>query len=47
MTDVYLDYNASAPLDPRVFETMVPVLSGEVPATLPRCTGSGAVRPPS
>ena len=30
MTDVYLDYNASAPLDPRVFEAMVPVLSGEV-----------------
>ena len=28
--DVYLDYNASAPLDPRVFESMAPVLSGEV-----------------
>ena len=28
--EVYLDYNASAPLDPRVFEAMVPVLSGEV-----------------
>ena len=30
MTEVYLDYNASAPLDPRVFEAMAPVLSGEV-----------------
>ena len=30
MNEVYLDYNASAPLDPRVFEAMVPVLSGEV-----------------
>ena len=30
MREVYLDYNASAPLDPRVFEAMVPVLSGEV-----------------
>ena len=30
MTEVYLDYNASAPLDPRVFEAMVPVLSGDV-----------------
>ena len=30
MREVYLDYNASAPLDPRVFEVMVPVLSGEV-----------------
>ena len=28
--EVYLDYNASAPLDPRVFEAMAPVLSGEV-----------------
>ena len=30
MREVYLDYNASAPLDPRVFEAMAPVLSGEV-----------------
>ena len=30
MTEAYLDYNASAPLDPRVFEAMAPVLSGEV-----------------
>ena len=30
MREVYLDYNASAPVDPRVFEAMVPVLSGEV-----------------
>ena len=30
MPEVYLDYNASAPLDPRVFEVMAPVLSGEV-----------------
>ena len=30
MSEVYLDYNASAPLDPRVFEAMAPVLSGEV-----------------
>ena len=30
MRDVYLDYNASAPIDPRVFEAMAPVLSGEV-----------------
>ena len=30
MTEVYLDYNASAPLDPRVFEAMAPVLSGDV-----------------
>lgn len=28
--EVYLDYNASAPLDPRVFEAMAPVLSGDV-----------------
>ena len=28
--EVYLDYNASTPLDPRVFEAMAPVLSGEV-----------------
>lgn len=28
--EVYLDYNASAPLDPRVFEAMAPVLAGEV-----------------
>ena len=30
MSEVYLDYNASAPLDPRVFEAMAPVLSSEV-----------------
>ena len=30
MREVYLDYNASAPLDPRVFEAMVPALSVEV-----------------
>ena len=30
MRVVYLDYNASAPLDARVFEAMAPVLSGEV-----------------
>ncbi len=30
MREVYLDYNASAPLDPRVFEAMAPVLAGEV-----------------
>ena len=30
MREVYLDYNASAPLDPRVFKAMAPVLSGEV-----------------
>ena len=30
MTEVYLDYNASAPLDPRVFDAMAPVLSAEV-----------------
>ena len=30
MREVYLDYNASAPLDPRVFEAMAPVLSGDV-----------------
>ena len=30
MREVYLDYNASTPLDPRVFEAMAPVLSGEV-----------------
>ena len=30
MTEVYLDYNASAPLDPRVFEAMAPMLLGEV-----------------
>ncbi|MCY3618756.1 MAG: cysteine desulfurase family protein [Acidimicrobiaceae bacterium] len=30
MREVYLDYNASAPLDPRVFEAMAPVLSREV-----------------
>ena len=30
MREVYLDYNASAPLDARVFEAMAPVLSGEV-----------------
>ncbi len=30
MTEVYLDYNASAPLDPRVFEAMVPVLAEDV-----------------
>ena len=30
MSEVYLDYNASAPLDPRVFEAMAPVLSDEV-----------------
>ncbi len=30
MTEVYLDYNASAPLDPRVYEAMAPALSGEV-----------------
>ena len=30
MNEVYLDYNASAPLDPRVFAAMAPVLSGEV-----------------
>ena len=30
MSEVYLDYNASAPLDPRVFEAMAPVLSGGV-----------------
>ena len=30
MPEVYLDYNASAPLDPRVLEVMAPVLSGEV-----------------
>ena len=28
--EVYLDYNASAPLDPRVFEVMAPLLAGEV-----------------
>lgn len=28
--EVYLDYNASAPLDPRVFEAMAPVLADEV-----------------
>ena len=30
MREIYLDYNASAPLDPRVIEAMAPVLSGEV-----------------
>ena len=30
MREIYLDYNASAPLDPRVFEAMAPALSGEV-----------------
>ena len=30
MREIYLDYNASAPLDPRVLEAMAPVLSGEV-----------------
>ena len=30
MREVYLDYNASAPLDARVFEAMAPVLSGDV-----------------
>ncbi len=30
MREAYLDYNASAPLDPRVFEAMAPVLSDDV-----------------
>ncbi len=30
MREVYLDYNASAPLDPRVAEAMVPMLAGSV-----------------
>ncbi|MFW6041982.1 MAG: aminotransferase class V-fold PLP-dependent enzyme, partial [Guyparkeria sp.] len=28
MNEVYLDYNGSAPLDPRVAEAMLPVLTG-------------------
>ncbi len=30
MNEVYLDYNASAPLDPRVDEAMMPILTGSV-----------------
>ena len=30
MREVYLDYNASAPLDPRVLEAMAPILTGSV-----------------
>ncbi len=30
MNEVYLDYNASAPLDPRVAEAMMPILTGSV-----------------
>ena len=30
MREVYLDYNGSSPLDPRVAEVMVPVLVGGV-----------------
>ena len=30
MNEVYLDYNASSPLDPRVAEAMVPILTGSV-----------------
>ena len=41
--EVYLDYNASAPLDPRVFEAMAPVLSNdsEVLDMLDREAGHG------
>ena len=30
MNEVYLDYNGSAPLDPRVLEAMLPVLTDYV-----------------
>ena len=45
MTEVYLDYNGSSPLDRRVAEVMVPVLTA-TSATPRRSIGSVAGRQP-
>ena len=46
MREVYLDYNASAPLDERVVEVMLPVLSDGSGQCMPRFTASDGARRP-